>query len=124
MRTPGLKAMFGIATCTLLACSTIVAAAPQDAAVAAAPAQQRANPFGTPALDTRSLAAKRGGTQVFNEMQLRGVVTDNQAVDVVTGNNQISHGAFSGASGLPMVIQNSGNNVLIQNATIVNVQLK
>jgi hypothetical protein len=38
--------------------------------------------------------------------------------------NVISDGAFSGSVGLPMVIQNSGNNVLIQNATIVNVQLK
>ena len=32
--------------------------------------------------------------------------------------------AFNGAAGVPMVIQNSGNNVLIQNATIVNVQFQ
>ena len=38
--------------------------------------------------------------------------------------NTVSSGAFAGTAGLPMVIQNSGNNVLIQNATIVNVQIK
>ena len=43
---------------------------------------------------------------------------------LATGSNVIADGAFSGASGLPMVIQNSGNNVLIQSATIVNVQLQ
>ena len=46
------------------------------------------------------------------------------ASNVTTGSNVISDGAFAGIGGLPMVIQNSGNNVLIQNATIVNVQLK
>ena len=57
-------------------------------------------------------------------MKLRGVVADNRAVNVTTGNNAISEGAFANTSGLPMVVQNTGNNVLIQNATIVNVQVK
>jgi hypothetical protein len=43
---------------------------------------------------------------------------------VLTGNNTITEGSFSNASGLPMVIQNTGANVLIQNATIVNIQFK
>jgi hypothetical protein len=34
----------------------------------------------------------------------------------------IAGGSFSNASGLPTVIQNTGANVLIQNATIVNVR--
>lgn len=38
----------------------------------------------------------------------------------VTGGNTVSNGSFAGASGLATVIQNSGNNVIIQNATIVN----
>lgn len=35
----------------------------------------------------------------------------------------IGNDAFNGAAGVPMVIQNTGNGVLIQNATIINVQL-
>ncbi len=91
----------------------------QTAAVPAA-----ANPLGVKPLDAKRLANRRGGTDVFNDMQLKGVVADNRATNVSTGNNAIMDGAFSGTSGLPMVVQNSGNNVLIQNATIVNVQVK
>lgn len=49
---------------------------------------------------------------------------DNQAYNLTTGGNLISEGAFAGSSGFATVIQNSGNNVLIQNSTIVNVQFK
>jgi hypothetical protein len=90
--------------------------------VVAAPA--RANPLGLKPLDQNVLAKRRGGTDGLSDMQLKGVVSDNRAVNVVTGNNIISDGAFQGTTGLPMVVQNSGNNVLIQNATIVNVQVK
>ncbi len=98
-------------------------------AVIGSPTQQVAaephpNPFGTAPLNSNVLAAQRGGTDTWNDMKLNGVVANNQAVNVTTGSNLISDGAFSGAAGLPMVIQNSGNNVLIQNATIVNVQMK
>ena len=71
-----------------------------------------------------ALASKRGGDRVANENQLKGMVSDNKASNLTTGSNSITDGAFTGAVGLPTVIQNSGNNVLIQNATIVNVQLK
>jgi hypothetical protein len=43
---------------------------------------------------------------------------------VATGANTIAGGAFSGMSGLPLVVQNSGANVLIQNAVIVNVKME
>lgn len=75
-------------------------------------------------LDDQSLDARRGGTEVVNDMKLNGVVSDNQAYNLVTGGNVISEGSFAGSSGMPTVIQNSGNNVLIQNATIVNVQMQ
>ena len=84
----------------------------------------RSTPLGVPALGPDALARKRGGTVTLSDMRLKGVVADNQAVNVTTGGNVISEGALAGATGLPTVIQNSGNNVLIQNATIVNVQLK
>lgn len=90
----------------------------------AAPADVRRNPFGGKPMAASALAARRGGESVFNDNQLKGVVANNNASNLTTGMNVISEGAFSGSSGLPTVIQNSGNNVLIQNATIVNVQLK
>lgn len=65
----------------------------------------------------------RGGFDtVNNDMQLSGAVTNNSAVHVTTGSNYIADGSFTNANGFPMVIQNSGANVLIQNATIINVQ--
>lgn len=79
---------------------------------------------GGSALDVEALDAYRGGTEVVNDMKLNGVVSDNQAYNLNTGNNTITGGALAGASGMPMLIQNSGNNVLIQNATIVNVQMQ
>ena len=48
----------------------------------------------------------------------------NTVESSVTGSNTVSNGAFAGASGLATVIQNSGNNVIIQNATIVNYSAK
>ena len=87
-------------------------------------ATMRRSPFGSKPMTAAALATKRGGDRVFNDAQLKGVVSDNQASNLTTGMNVISEGAFAGSSGMPTVIQNSGNNVLIQNATIVNVQLK
>jgi hypothetical protein len=77
-------------------------------------------------LPAKDLASTRGGTDfktVTNLNDVRGTVQNNSAMNVVTGNNAISS-SFAGANGIPMVIQNTGNNVLIQNATIVNVQLQ
>jgi len=49
-------------------------------------------------------------------------VANNSAFNVMTGSNSIADGSFTNSSGFPMVIQNSGSNVLIQNATIINLQ--
>ena len=71
-----------------------------------------------------ALADYRGGMDVVhNDMQLAGTTAGNTAINVATGTNAISAGAFSNMSGLPVVIQNSGANVLIQNAVILNLQL-
>jgi hypothetical protein len=89
---------------------------------------QPADPLGFgPAADLGKLEHSRGGTDTFNtnnNANLGGVVTGNSAVNVVTGTNTIDAGAFANMSGIPVVIQNSGANVLIQNATIVNLQFK
>lgn len=81
------------------------------------------SPFAS-AVDSSTLDSYRGGsTQVRNDMVLTGTTADNTAQHVNTGNNAISEGAFSHMSGIPVVIQNSGANVLIQNAVIVNLQM-
>jgi hypothetical protein len=80
-----------------------------------------------PAADLGKLEHSRGGTDTYittNNANLNGVVTGNSAVNVATGSNSIDTGAFANMSGIPVVIQNSGANVLIQSATIVNLQFK
>lgn len=71
------------------------------------------------------LAEKRAGSDtVSNNMDVAGSVSGNSAINVVTGANAISAASFANADGLPVAIQNSGANVLIQNATIINVQMR
>jgi hypothetical protein len=79
--------------------------------------------LGTPVSAT-TLAEQRGGdeTNVINTIRINGSVTDNTAQDVVTGANNIQDGSFASSSGIMSVVQNTGANVLIQSATIVNVQ--
>ena len=102
------------------------AEAPKAVVQPARPAQApaKASLMGMAPLSLQVLALRRGAADVFSDMQLKGVVSDNRAINVSTGNNLITEGSFAGAAGLPMVVQNTGNNVLIQNATILNIQLK
>jgi hypothetical protein len=79
----------------------------------------------TGTLADSDLALQRGGTDVrLNDIHAGANLTNNSAFNDNTGNNAITEGAFTGTAGLPMVIQNSGNNVIIQNATILNVNMK
>lgn len=87
--------------------------------------QASAAPVLGEAADSAALDSQRGGTDtVNNNMQLDGGVHDNVANNVVTGSNTIDAGSFANMSGIPTVIQNSGANVLIQSATIINLQFK
>ena len=70
------------------------------------------------------LDGARGGTGGSAAADLRGIVTGNSATSVATGANAIQAGSFAGASGIPIVIQNTGANVLIQNATVINLQFQ
>ncbi|MES2321944.1 MAG: hypothetical protein V4633_06765 [Pseudomonadota bacterium] len=70
---------------------------------------------------TEQLAHARGGNNTTSQA---GTVSGNSATQVVTGNNVIQAGSFAGMAGIPIVVQNSGANVLIQNATIINLQLQ
>jgi len=91
---------------------------------AAAPARSGLSLDFGPAADLGKLEQSRGGADTKNDVKLDGVVTGNSAVNVSTGGNMIDSGAFSNMSGIPVVIQNSGANVLIQSSTVINVQFK
>jgi hypothetical protein len=102
-------------------------AATSDGPVSDAPGADTKT-FGA-AVATEGLEDQRGGTDLGAPVPLNGIlasgnVSDNRAINVVTGSNSIRDGAFNNTSGIPVVIQNTGANVLIQSATIVNVQLK
>ena len=102
--------------------TTETGSALQDPAMSAQPGASRTG-FDQP-LSSDALSGYRGGMAVVhNDMQLAGTTAGNTAINVATGANAISAGAFSNMSGLPIVIQNSGANVLIQNAVILNLQM-
>ncbi|SFD00979.1 hypothetical protein [Massilia yuzhufengensis] len=61
---------------------------------------------------------------VHTESVLGGTVGNNTAINTVSGNNIIDSGSFANSQGLPVVIQNSGSNVLIQSATTINLRLQ
>ena len=80
--------------------------------------------FASDVLDEAELAENRGGAEThLSEIRAVGTVNDVSVWNAATGHNTITEGALAGASGFPMVIQNSGNGVLIQNATIVNLDM-
>ena len=73
------------------------------------------------------LAAARGGqTPVLQVSEVTETATQNGNVAKgnVTGDNWIGGGAFSGANGFSTVIQNTGNNVLIQESLVINVGIQ
>ena len=74
-------------------------------------------------VDADRLSGLRGGeSSVDNRILVDGRVSDNVAERIVSGANAVGGGAFGNATGINTVIQNTGSNVLIQNAMIVNVQ--
>jgi hypothetical protein len=76
-------------------------------------------------VDLESLEHERGKADtVWNDTKLTGDVANNNATNVNTGSNSIDAGSFANMSGIPVVIQNSGANVLIQNATVINLQFQ
>jgi hypothetical protein len=98
----------------------------QPVAPAPAPANVDGMDFGQ-AADLGKLEQSRGGTDtsnVTNNTRISGTVNDNNAINVVTGNNTIDAGSFANMAGIPVVIQNTGANVLIQSSTTVNLQFK
>ncbi len=81
--------------------------------------------FDSYAISESALSEYRGGAEVVNNTNnQKGDLYNNKAIGNITGGNFVTDSAFTGASGLSTVIQNSGNNVLIQNSTILNLQVQ
>lgn len=115
-------ALVGATTATQAAADSsppVAQTAPATSATDTQPAHDAS--FGV-ALNSDQLDGLRGGDALVGQNFLNGTVADNVANRVVTGSNAITDGSFSNSSGLPTVIQNTGSNVLIQNATVLNVR--
>lgn len=68
------------------------------------------------------LETMRGGEDKHQSIILvDGKVDNNTADHVISGGNTITDTAFDSANGINTIIQNTGTNVLIQNAMVVNV---
>lgn len=99
-----------------LGCSHALAQSP--------PPDTRTVSLGIPASGA-DLSGLRGGTDLtVNDMRLDGTTSGNSARYVQTGTNTIADGSFANMNGIPVVIQNTGANVLIQNAVIINLQMQ
>jgi hypothetical protein len=60
---------------------------------------------------------------ITNNSNLAAELTDNKVSDSVTGYNIIDQGSFNDASGVFSIIQNTGNNVIIQDSTIITITI-
>ena len=76
------------------------------------------------AVSEQTLSENRGGYEQLNTNNLNAQLYNNQASYNITGTNTVNGGSFANSSGFATVIQNSGNNVIIQNATILNLKLQ
>lgn len=107
-----------------VAATTAAPAVRADSAMPPDPSPAKVGGWGDPIRQDR-LAQSRGGTDAATATaQLGATVANNSAINVTSGDNVIDRGSFANMSGLPMVIQNTGANVLIQNATVINLQLR
>lgn len=76
-------------------------------------------------VDDAALSGQRGGADThISEIRAVGSMSEVSVSDAVTGYNLITEGAFANANVLGTVVQNSGNGVLIQNAVILNLEVK
>ncbi|MFV0478501.1 MAG: hypothetical protein ACK5ME_11815 [Parahaliea sp.] len=60
----------------------------------------------------------------LGEIHTDATINDNVLNAEQTGLNSVGSGAFSHASGLVFSVQNSGNHVIIQNTTLINVNMQ
>lgn len=82
-------------------------------------------PMAQEALDERR-AGDAGLELNFTEInqRTRATLEHNTAIATRNGANHISGDSFRDATGFPMAVQNTGNNVIIQNAVIINLDMQ
>lgn len=115
--------MIALGIALALSCTTPTSVHAEEADAPAPPSAPF--PLGHKAVDIETLATQRGGADThLSDIRAVGSVSEVQAYDLNTGHNSVTDGALAGTSGIPMLIQNSGNGVLIQNAVIVNVEVR
>jgi hypothetical protein len=102
--------------------SILAVAALCFATAAAQAAEPAEGPFGKAGVSDQTMAQMRGGTEAQNNAIGVGGCNGLLACQV-NGVSEISGNAFSGAAGVITVIQNTGANVILQNATVVNVNI-
>lgn len=101
------------------------------AAIPAAPcafAEERSDSTSSPlvsGIPDDELDAQRGGEIVpISDATLTATMEENTITGSITGTNSVGGSAFTGASGFFTVIQNSGNQVIIQDSTIINLTVE
>jgi len=120
----------GTAAALVLAGSQGLADEPADAEqtsaeVGIASVFEAAKPLSEEELGEQRATAKLEVEEVtINTSDQDGLVLGNAAINNRTGANTIAGDAFVGASGMIHSVQNTGNNVLIQNSTIINVSVE
>jgi hypothetical protein len=92
-------------------------------------AAEQAVSFSEETLSDKELSGQSGqgvdGSAIRSNAQLNNnTINVGAGGSVVNGDNIVSGQAFSGVDGIPTVVQNSGNNVIIQNSTIVNMSFQ
>lgn len=88
------------------------------------PGEMLAHDSGFDTAMSEEILADQRGMAVTNTNDMDAYLYENSVVDAITGGNLISEGSLANNAGLSTVIQNSGNNVLIQNALILNIQVQ
>jgi hypothetical protein len=107
---------------SLLAAAAFACVAAAAYGAQAAQPHSAANPFGA-AMTDDAMAQLRGGDSPVQISDQNAASSGNTCVVCVSGGNNVGLSSFAGATGVFTVIQNSGNNALLQNTTQVNVSI-
>jgi hypothetical protein len=97
---------------------------PAQPEAGAPPALRADRTLGAATADDLLDGARGGSERTTISTTLTGSVEGNSATHVTTGSNLIQSGSFANMAGIPIVVQNTGANVLIQNATTINLSVK
>lgn len=85
----------------------------------------------TAAVSDQTLSDTRGASGLIGSdidavgiAVLNGVSSYNTNIGGTTGNNVVSNNAFDNANGVAFVVQNSGNNAVINAAMVINLNIQ